>query len=43
MNTNDPSHIPNGPFARSKVKALKDELNELVVQVSVKAKLGDPL
>jgi hypothetical protein len=33
INTKDPLHIPNGPFTRFKVKALKEELNGLVVQV----------
>jgi hypothetical protein len=38
-NTKDPLHIPNGPIIRSKAKALI----ELVVQVSVKIELRDPL
>jgi len=42
-NTKDPLHIPNGPIIRSKVKALKEALIELVVQVSVKIELRDPL
>ena len=33
MNTNDPLHVPNGPFTRFKVNALKEKLNGLVVQV----------
>jgi hypothetical protein len=42
-NTKDPLHIPNEPITTSKEKALKEALNGLVVQVSVKAELGDPL
>jgi hypothetical protein len=43
QNTKDPLHILNGPITRSKTKALKEVLNGLVMQVSVKAELGDPL
>ena len=42
-NTKDPLHVSNGPITRSKVKILKKALNGLVVQVSTKAKLRDPL
>jgi hypothetical protein len=28
--SNDPLHVPNGPMARSKTKALKEALNALV-------------
>ena len=43
QNTKDPLHILNEPITRSKTKALKEALNGLVMQVSVKAELGDPL
>jgi hypothetical protein len=42
-NTKDPLHVPSEPIIRSKVKALKEALNGLVVQVSVRAELGDPM
>ena len=42
-NTKDSLHVPNRHITRLKTKALKKELNGLVVQVSAKAKLGDPL
>jgi len=41
--TKDPLHVPSEPITRSKVKALKEALNGLVVQVSARAELGDPL
>jgi len=43
MNTKYPLHVPNKLITRSKVKALKEALNGLVVQVSAKAKIRDPL
>jgi len=43
MNTKDPLHVLNRPITRSKIKALKEALNGLVVQVSAKAKHGDLL
>jgi hypothetical protein len=43
MNTKDPLHVPSGPITRSKAKALKEALNELVVQISARAELEDPL
>jgi hypothetical protein len=43
MNTKDPLHVPNKPITRSKVKALKEALTGLVVQVLAKAELGHPL
>jgi hypothetical protein len=43
VNTKDPLHVPSGPITRSKAKALKEALNELVVQISVRAELEDPL
>ena len=42
-NNKDPLHIPNGPIIRSKAKALKEPLNGLIVEVSAKTELGDPL
>jgi hypothetical protein len=36
-------HILNGLFTRSKIKALKEVLNGLVLQVSAKEKIRDPL
>jgi hypothetical protein len=42
-NTKEPLHVPNGSITRSKAKALKKTLNRLVVQVSTKAELRDPL
>jgi hypothetical protein len=33
MKTKDPLHVRNGPITRSKMKALKEALNGLVVQV----------
>jgi hypothetical protein len=39
VNNKDPLHIPNGPIIRSKAKAL----NGLIVEVSAKTELGDPL
>jgi hypothetical protein len=42
-NTKDPLHVPSEPITRFKVKALKEALNGLVVQVSAKSELGDPL
>jgi hypothetical protein len=43
IKTKDPLHVPNGPIIRSKVKALKKALNELVVQVSTNTELEDPV
>lgn len=43
MNTNDPLRVPNGPIIRSKVKTLEEAFNELVMDVSAKAELGDHL
>jgi hypothetical protein len=43
MKTKDPLHVPNGPIIRSKVKALKEALNELVMQVSTNTELKDPM
>jgi hypothetical protein len=43
MNTKDPLHVLNRPITRSKIKALKEVLNGLVVQVSAKTKHGDLL
>ena len=43
MNTMDPLHVLNKSITRSKAKTLKEALNELVVQVSVKVELEDPL
>jgi hypothetical protein len=42
-NTKDALHIPNELIIRSKAKALKEVLIELVVQVLVKIELRDPL
>jgi hypothetical protein len=39
----DPLHVLNGLFTRSKMKALKEVLNGLVLQVSAKEKVRDPL
>jgi hypothetical protein len=39
----DPLHVLNGLFTRSKMKALKEVLNGLVLQVSAKEKIRDPL
>jgi hypothetical protein len=39
----DPLHVLNGLFTRSKMKALKEVLNGLVLQVSAKAKIKDLL
>jgi len=36
-------HTPSEPITRSKVKALKEALNGLVVQVLARAELGDLL
>jgi hypothetical protein len=43
VNTKNPLHVSSGPTTRSKAKALKEALNELVVQISAKAELEDPL
>ena len=43
VNTKDLLHGPSGPIIWSKVKALKEILNELVVQISARSKLEDPL
>ena len=43
MNTKDQLHVLNEPIISSIVKALKETLNRLVVQVLTKAKLEDPL
>jgi len=43
MKTKDLLHVPNRPIIRSKVKALKEALNELVVQVSTNTELKDPV
>jgi hypothetical protein len=39
----DPLYILNGPITRSKIKAFKEALNGLVVQVLAKEEVGDPL
>jgi hypothetical protein len=39
----DPLHVPNGPMTRSKTKALKEALNALVLNVSIKSELKGPL
>ena len=36
-------HVPNGPMTRSKIKALKQALNALVLKVSTKLDLKSPL
>jgi hypothetical protein len=41
--TKEPLHVSNWSITRFKAKALKEALNRLVVRVSAKAKLGDPL
>ena len=43
-NTNkNPLHVPNGPMTRSKIKALKEALNALVLKVSTKSELKGSL
>jgi len=43
-NTNkDPLHVPNGPMTQSKMKALKEALNTLVLKVLTKSDLKGPL
>jgi len=43
-NTNkDPLHVPNGPIIMSKMKALKEALKGLVLQVLAKEEIRDPL
>jgi len=43
-NTNrDPLHVPNGLMTRSKIKALKETLKTLVLNVSTKSELKGPL
>jgi hypothetical protein len=43
-NTNkDSLHVPNGPMTQSKIKALKEALNTLVLKVSTKSDLKGPL
>jgi len=39
----DPLNIPNGSMTRSKIKALKEALNVLVLKVSTKSELKGPL
>jgi hypothetical protein len=39
----DPLHVPNGPMTRSKIKAFKEALNALVLNVSTKLELKGPL
>jgi len=39
----DPLHVPNGPMNRSKIKALKEALNALILNVSTKSELKGPL
>ena len=39
----DPLHVPNGPMTRSKIKALKEALNALVLKVSTKSELKGSL
>jgi hypothetical protein len=42
-NTNkDPLHVPNGLMTRSKTKALKEALNALVFNISIKSELKGP-
>ena len=36
-------HVPNGPMIQSKIKALKEALNALVLKVSIKSDLKGPL
>jgi hypothetical protein len=36
-------HVLNGPITRSKIKALKEVLNRLVLQVSANAEIRGPL
>jgi len=44
MNINkDPLHVSNGPITRFNIKALKEALNRLVLQVSAKKEIRDPL
>jgi hypothetical protein len=44
MNTNKYLlHVLNGPITRSKIKALKEVLNRLVLQVSANAEIRGPL
>jgi len=43
VNIKDPLHVLNEPITRSKIKALKEALYELIVHVSAKAKLVNPL
>jgi hypothetical protein len=43
VNTNDPLHVPNGPITRSKANVLKKTLNGMVVQISAKIELRNPL
>ena len=39
----NPLHVPNGPMTRSKIKALKEALNALVLKVSTKSELKGSL
>jgi hypothetical protein len=39
----DPLHVSNGPITRANYKALKEALNRLVLQVSAKKEIRDPL
>ena len=39
----DPLYVPNRPMTRSKIKALKEALNALVLKVSTKTYFKDPL
>ena len=42
-NTKDPLHVSNGLITGSKSKTLKEALNVVVVQVSTKVEVRDPL
>jgi len=39
----NPLHVPNSPMTRSKIKALKEALNALILNVSTKSELEGPL
>jgi len=43
VNTNDPLHVSYGAITRSKANVLKEALNGMVVQISAKIELRNPL
>jgi hypothetical protein len=44
MNINkDPLHVPNKLITKSEMKAMKESLNGLILQVSVQVEIRDPL